>query len=198
MATREAVRGTTVQVTDPPLARFLFSDTRMAWLWLFIRLWLGYNWLSSGFGKLTNPAWTTTGDALKGFWTSAVQTQPKPIIAYDWYRQFLQLMLNTQAYTWFSKLVVAGELTVGMLMVLGAFAGIAALIGGFMNWNFMMAGTASTNPVFFLLSVLLIVAWKTAGYYGLDRWLLPMLGTPWKPGYVVRERKASGAPSMAD
>lgn len=197
MATREVVHRT-VQVTDPPLERFLFSDTRMAWLWLIIRIWLGYNWLSSGYGKLTNPAWTVTGDALKGFWSSAVQTQPKTIVVYDWYRQFLQYMLSIQAYTWFSKLVVAGELIVGILLVLGAFTGIAAFIGGFMNWNFMMAGSASTNPVFFVVSVLLILAWKTAGYYGLDRWLLPMLGTPWKPAFIVRERRPGSAPSMAD
>ncbi|MCC6453988.1 MAG: DoxX family protein, partial [Caldilineaceae bacterium] len=29
-------------VQDPPLARFLFSDTRASWLWLLVRLWLGY------------------------------------------------------------------------------------------------------------------------------------------------------------
>jgi thiosulfate dehydrogenase [quinone] large subunit len=26
-----------------------------------------------------------------------------------------------------------------------------------------------------------ILAWKVAGYYGVDRVLLPMLGTPWRP-----------------
>lgn len=30
-----------------------------------------------------------------------------------------------------------------------------------------------------LISMLLILAWKVAGWYGLDRWLLPRLGTPW-------------------
>jgi aldehyde dehydrogenase (NAD+) len=28
---------------------------------------------------------------------------------------------------------------------------------------------------------LLMLAWKTAGWLGLDRWLLPALGTPWDP-----------------
>jgi thiosulfate dehydrogenase [quinone] large subunit len=31
-----------------------------------------------------------------------------------------------------------------------------------------------------LLGVLLILAWKNAGYVGLDRYLLPLLGTPWQ------------------
>jgi len=43
----------------------------------------------------------------------------------------------------------------------------------------MMAGSASVNPVFFVLSVGLILAWRVSGYFGLDYFLLPRLGTPW-------------------
>ncbi len=198
MATTTRIAHRRVQVTDPPIARLIFSDTRFAWVWLIVRLWLGYNWLDSGYEKLQNPAWTQTGAALKGFWTSSVATTPKTVIVYDWYRQFIQFMLNTQAYTWFSKLVVAGEIAIGVLLILGAFTGVAAFLGGFMNWNFMMAGSASVNPVFFTLSVLLIMAWKIAGYYGLDRWLLPILGTPWKPAFVVRDQVPANATTTAE
>jgi thiosulfate dehydrogenase [quinone] large subunit len=34
----------------------------------------------------------------------------------------------------------------------------------------------------FTLAVGLMLAWKVAGYYGVDRYLLPRLGTPWRPG----------------
>ena len=81
---------------------------------------------------------------------------------------------------------ISAILILYVALVFGAFIGIAAFLGGFMNWNFMMAGTASINPVLFTLSVLLIMAWKTAGWWGLDRWLLPLLGTPWQPGRVFR------------
>jgi thiosulfate dehydrogenase [quinone] large subunit len=84
------------------------------------------------------------------------------------------------------------------LFVVRAFTGTAAFVGGFMNWNFMMAGSASVNPVFLTLSVLLILAWKTAGYWGLDRFLLPLVGTPWKPGIKVETQERKTAPSMAD
>ncbi len=176
------------QVTDGPIAKFLFSDTRMAIVWLVLRVYLGIQWLQAAQHKITDPAWTQTGTALKGFWVGAVATTPKPVIAFDWYRQFLQFMIDTQAYTWFAKLVVAGEVLVGICLILGAFTGIAAFFGGLMNWNFMMAGSASTNPLLFLIAVLLILAWKTAGYYGLDRILLPMLGTPWSPGIKVESQ----------
>jgi thiosulfate dehydrogenase [quinone] large subunit len=168
-------------VSDPPLARLLFSDTRLAWLWLAVRLYLGYAWLSSGLGKITNPAWTETGIALMGFWTNAISVpeQGKPPITFDWYREFISFLLNGGHYVWFAKLIVFGEIAVGIALILGAFVGIVAFFGAFMNWNFMMAGTASTNPVLFSLAILIMLAWKTAGHYGLDRWLLPLLGTPW-------------------
>lgn len=170
---------------DPPAVQSLLGSTRWAWLWFIARIYVGYTWLTSGFGKLANPAWTQTGEALRGFWERAAaipEAPARPAIAFDWYRIFIQSLLDSNAYTWFSKLIVAGELLIGIALILGAFTGIAAFLGGFMNWNFMMAGTASINPVLFTLSVFLILAWKIAGWIGLDRWLLPLFGTPWQPG----------------
>ncbi len=185
-----------VTITDPPVAQALFNNTRWAWLWPVIRLYLAYTWINSGLGKLSNPAWVQTGEALKGFWERAVaipEAPARPLIAFDWYRAFLQALLDGGSYTWFAKLVVAGELLIGVALLLGMFTGIAAFFGGFMNWNFMMAGSASTNPVMFVLAAFLILAWKTAGWWGIDRWLLPLLGTPWKPGRLFRggEEKAA-------
>ena len=174
-----------ITITDPPATASLFGNTRWAWLWLLARLYVGYSWLSSGMEKLSNPAWVKTGEALKGFWERAVtipDAPARPAIAFDWYRSFLQFLLNGGSYTWFAKLITAGEMLIGIALILGAFTGIAAFFGGFMNWNFMMAGSASINPMLFTFSILLILAWKTAGWWGLDRWLLPLLGTPWKPG----------------
>jgi len=173
-------KGTIVQ--DPPLAQTLFNDTRMSWLWLVLRVWLGYKWIDAALSKIDNPAWVQTGDALKGFWTGAVAIPEtgRPAIAFDWYRNFLQYMLDVEAYTWFAKLVAYGELLIGIALILGLFTGIAAFFAGFMNWNFIMAGSASVNGMLFFVSVLLILAWKVAGYIGLDYFALPFLGTPWR------------------
>jgi thiosulfate dehydrogenase [quinone] large subunit len=170
-----------VIVQDPPIARLLFSDTRPAWLWVLVRVFLGWQWLQSGLGKLANPAWVQTGEALKGFWANAVviPQSGKPPIAFDWYRAFIQGLLDGGHYTWFAKLVVFGEIAVGLALIVGAFVGIAAFFGAFMNFNFIMAGTASTNGLLIILAILLVLAWKVAGWYGLDRILLPYLGTPW-------------------
>ena len=47
--------------------------------------------------------------------------------------------------------------------------------------SFLLAGSASTNPIMFAMAIGVILAWKVAGYVGVDRWLLPRLGTPWDP-----------------
>jgi len=138
------------QLADIPIVQSLFTSKAMSWLWLAIRLYLGYQWIESGWGKITNPAWMQGGEALKGFWVRAIlipEAPARPLIAFDWYRNFIQFMLDSGNYVWFAKLVAVGELLVGAALILGIFIWLSAFIGGFMNWNFMMAGSASVAPI---------------------------------------------------
>lgn len=180
---------------DPPAVHKLLNDTRFAWLWLVLRVWVGYQWISASMHKLGSPAWMQTGDALKGFWTSAVAipASGSPAIRFDWYRSFLQMMLNAQAYTWFAKVIAFGEFMVGLGLILGAFVGIAAFFGALMNFNFMLAGSASSNPVLFAIAVGLILAWKIAGYIGADYYLLRWIGVPWS-GVQETSSETTGRP----
>ena len=185
-------------VQDPPLARFLFADARAGWLWLLVRIWLGYQWIDASLHKISDPAWTQTGESILAYWTRAVAIPEagRPAISFDWYRSFLQMLIDAQAHTWMGPMVAYGEFLIGVALILGVFTGLAAFFGGFMNFNFMLAGSASTNPVLFVLAILLILAWKVAGYIGVDTYLLPMLGTPWRP---TKERAAPviAVPSQA-
>lgn len=184
-------------VQDPPLVQKLLSDPRAGWLWLPLRIWLGYQWVEAGSHKITNPKWMQTGEALQGFWAKAVAIPEtgRPAITYDWYRAFLQTLLDAQAYTWFAKLIAIGEVLVGIGLIVGAFAGIAAFFGGFMNWNFMLAGSSSSNPMLFTVAVLLILAWKVSGYIGADYYLLRWLGTPWHGVPVTATPKPQPVPT---
>jgi thiosulfate dehydrogenase [quinone] large subunit len=180
MASEVRLRLTTL--TDPPILQTLFNDLRFAWLWLLARLYVGYEWLDAGWEKLHQPAWTQTGLAVKGFWTHAIQVPPppaRPPIEYEWYRAFIEMLLNSGSYIWFAKLIVFGEVVLGIALILGVAVGIGAFFGAFMNWNFIMSGSGSVNGMMIVFSFLLILAWKTAGYWGADRWVLRWIGTPW-------------------
>jgi thiosulfate dehydrogenase (quinone) large subunit len=173
-----------VYIQDPPIAKFLFQGTIASWLWLAVRLYVGWDFLDAGWHKFTDPKWMNgTGDGIIGFWTRAVaipEPPARPLITFDWYRGFLQFLIDTNSAGWFAYVIVFGELAVGLGLILGAFVGLAAAGGLLMNMAFLLAGTTSTNPVLAMLGMLLILAWKNAGYIGLDRYLLPVLGTPWK------------------
>ena len=175
------------QIDDPAGWRLLMGNIFFALVWLPMRFFLGRDWLSHGAEKIVDPAWMNQGEALRGFWEQAVVIPEtgRPPIAYDWFRQFLQYMLDNGWYTWFAKLIAWGEVLVGLGLLVGALVGIAAFFGTVMNFSFMLAGSASSNPVLFGLAVFLVLAWKVAGFWGLDRWLLPMLGTPWQRGALL-------------
>src|SRR5690349_23459359 len=184
-----------VWIQDPPIARFFFQSTMAAWLWLVVRVYVGYDFLIAGWHKFTTPAWMDgSGQGIMGFWKGALGTTPSgaPVITFDWYRGFLQFLVDTNSAGWFSYVIVFGELAVGLGLILGAFVGLAATGGLLMNMAFMLAGTTSTNPVLAVLGVLLILAWKNSGYIGLDYFLLPLFGTPW-----AHKPLAKGVPAAA-
>ena len=35
-----------ILIQDPPIARLFFSSTRMAWLWLLVRVRVGFRWFN--------------------------------------------------------------------------------------------------------------------------------------------------------
>lgn len=185
-------------IQDPPIAQFLFQNSKAAVIWLFVRLYIGWAWLEAGWRKFEDPAWMETGQGILGYWQRALGTAPngKPIIVYDWYRTFIQSLVDSGSHVWFAKLIVFGEIAVGLGLIVGALVGVAAFFGALMNMSFLMAGTVSTNPILFFAAILLILAWKNAGYIGIDRYLLPMLGTPWKqPGLEPPAPRATAAPA---
>ncbi len=186
----------TVEIEGPAAARFLFSNSRAGMLWLPIRLFLGFAWLDAGIHKITDPAWTSGGEALRGYWERAasIPEQGRPPITYEWYRDFINALLAGGHEAWFSWVIMFGEIAVGIGLIFGILTGFAAFFGALMNMSFLLAGSASTNPVLFTLAIGVMLAWKVAGYYGVDRYLLPMLGTPWRPGSAAAREVRGAAP----
>jgi thiosulfate dehydrogenase [quinone] large subunit len=176
------------------VARFLRRARDAAPFYLGIRLFLGYEWISSGWEKLREPEWMQTGEALQGYWQRAVQIpeQGRPPITYPAYRSFIQFMLDNDWSPWFAKLVVFGELLIGLGLLVGGLTAIAAAFGLLMNFSFVYAGTASTNPTLIILEAIVIYGWLVTGWWGLDRYVLPLLGLR------RREDERAGSPVGAE
>lgn len=152
----------------------------MKFIWTALRIWVGYSWLTSGIHKTFGPGSTVwvgskAGVAVTGFLQGALQkTGGEHPDVQSWYAWFVQNLALPNAKI-FSYLVAYGELLVGIALILGAFTTIALLAGIFMNFNYLLAGTVSSNPVYLIEQLLLLFAGSAAFYWGLDRWLLPMI-----------------------
>lgn len=184
-----------VESEGPAFTRFLFGNSRAGLFWLPIRLFVGFAWLDAGWHKFTDPEWTG-GAALRSYWerAAAVPEEGRAPITYDWYRDFINLLLNGNHEGWFSWVIILGEMAVGIGLIFGILTGLAAFFGALMNMSFLLAGSGSSNPVMFTLAIGLMLAWKVAGYYGVDRYLLPRLGTPWRPGALFMRRESGSDP----
>ena len=81
-----------------------------------------------------------------------------------------------------------------VMMATAFVVGVAAGFGVLMNLNYVLAGTVSINPILGTFALFLCFAWRVCGWIGLDRWLLPALGLPWKPGALFRSSDVAAAP----
>ncbi|HVD14554.1 MAG TPA: DoxX family protein [Actinomycetota bacterium] len=131
------------------------------------------------------------GDAVAGFARGALErgtAGDHPDIAYSWYVNFLEWIRDT-GHTVLGPTVAVGEVVIGIALILGLSTGIMAFLGTILNFSFVFAGSAGVNPAMIIVATLLILAWRNAGWYGLDRLLLPRLGTPWHRGQLFTRSK---------
>jgi thiosulfate dehydrogenase (quinone) large subunit len=169
-------------------ADWLFRSRAASVLWLVARLWLGYGWLNAGYQKLWGSEkaafWNGGGAGVKGFATAGVtgSTAGKGSGAsYGWWAAFLHNFVVPNA-SWIAKVVTVSELVIGVLLILGLFTGAAAFAGLTLNLVYMFTGSAGVNPAYAVVAVLLILAWRNAGYLGLDRLILPVMRNRFRPG----------------
>jgi thiosulfate dehydrogenase [quinone] large subunit len=168
-------------------ADWLYRSRAASVIWLIARLWLGYSWLNAGYQKLWGSEkaafWNGGGAGVKGFATAGVtgSTSGKGGASYGWFAAFLHNFVIPNA-SWIAKVVTLSELVIGALLILGLFTGLAAFAGLVLNLVYMFSGSAGVNPAYAIVSVLLILAWRNAGWIGLDRLALPMIRNRFRPG----------------
>ena len=89
-------------------------------------------------------------------------------------------------------MAAVGQTLAGIALILGVLTGLAALTGACLGAGVSANAATWTMPLV-AVAVGLVLAWKTAGWIGLDRWLLPALGMPWRGGALF-----GGEPSEPD
>jgi len=159
------------------LADWFFRSSAASLIWLVVRLWLGYQWMNAGYQKIwgseKSAFWFGGGAGVKGFATAGVagSATGKGGASYGWWAGFLHNFVIPNA-SWIAKFIALGELVIGIARVRGLFTGLVALCALILNLVYMFTGSAGVNPAYAILEVPLILAWRNAGYLGLDRFAL--------------------------
>ncbi|MEH7234560.1 DoxX family membrane protein [Bacillus sp. JJ1562] len=149
--------------------RTFLKGPKMAVIWTVLRIWLGIQWIEAGFHKITGGF--DAGGFLQGALAKAGGEHPAVA---GWYATFLEgfALPNVEII---NVLIPWGEFLVGLGLIVGAATIPALLAAGFMNLNFLLAGTVSTNPVLYTVTVILLFAGAATYYYGVDRFAVPYL-----------------------
>lgn len=164
--------------------KWLRENQIAAGLLTVIRLYLGYSWLTAGYGKVVN------GFDASGFLQGAVAkaTGDHPAVQ-GWWASFLEGVAVPNAGL-FSFLVAWGELLVGLGLILGCLTTAAAFFGIIMNFAFLFSGTVSTNAQMVLLTIFILVAGYNAGKFGLDRYVIPFINKKTKGKLTIQDTVA--------
>ncbi|WP_410515052.1 DoxX family protein [Paenibacillus sp. BR2-3] len=154
--------------------RFLRENVFAAGALALLRLWVGWQWLDAGWGKLTGDK---AFDA-SGFLNNAVS---KPVVdratnelIYPNFTSFIENFALPNVKL-FNFAIPLGEFLIGLGLILGVLTTAAAFFGLLMNFMFMFAGTVSSNPWLILLGMIILVAGANAGKFGGDFYVLPFL-----------------------
>lgn len=149
---------------------FLRTNKIAAGVLTVLRLYLGYSWLTAGWGKLTGGGFDASG--FLGFAVKSA-TGDHPAVQ-GWWADFLTNFAIPNIDL-FNFLVPIGEFAVGLGLILGCFSKTAMFFGLAMNFAFMFSGTTSTNPQMVLLGIFIIIAGANAGRFGVDFYLSKLL-----------------------
>ena len=155
-------------------------------LWLVARVWLGWEFLKAGWEKIfgdERAVWIgdQSGEAVRGLLGFSLQIAPGGAMAQPehpevmgWYASLIRNVFLPHADV-MSYLVAFGEILVGIALILGLFTRFAAAMGLLMNLSYMLAGVSSLSPVMMLIEIPMVLTGTMAGYYGLDRYVMPYL-----------------------
>jgi thiosulfate dehydrogenase [quinone] large subunit len=137
-----------------------------------LRLYVGWQWLTGGFHKLTGAkAFDATGFLNNAIAKPVVDTATKEAL-YPTYLAFIKNFAIPNVKL-FNVMIPWGEFLIGLGLILGVLTTAAMFFGLLMNFMFMYAGTVSTNPWLIMLGVIILVAGANAEKIGVAYYVTP-------------------------
>ncbi|MBH5319215.1 DoxX family protein [Paenibacillus sp. GSMTC-2017] len=172
------------------MVKFWNESVWSAWLVTLVRIVLGYEWLTAGWGKLNGDKPFDATGFITNALSNPVTDRATGDLVYPTYISFLENIALPNVKV-INILVPWGEFLVGLGLILGALTLTAAFFGIFLNFLFMFSGSVSVNPWLLLLGFLVFLAGSNTGRFGADRYLLP-----WCKSYFTKlfggQSKSSG------
>ncbi|WP_335872564.1 DoxX family protein [Bacillus sp. 2205SS5-2] len=148
---------------------FLKNSLVLAWVFLVIRIYLSYTWLTNAESKLI----------FDFDITAMLEAQVNSGNLPSWWAEFMNLFV-LQNTNLFEFLVTVGELSVGIALLIGIFTRFSAMMGALMNFSFLMTFQSSLDLRMLILHVLLVLFATSAGRIGLDRYIINFPSTVFK------------------
>jgi uncharacterized membrane protein YphA (DoxX/SURF4 family) len=142
-----------------------FRSTLTSPVWLVLRLYLASVWLQFGAGKIRG-GWLE-GDGLHGL-LSAVAAGGTPA-PFPFYARVAELLVATGMDRVLSVAIPLVEVGVGLAFLTGVLLVPAAIGATLLNVNLVLSGVATLHfdGRIIALQILLLLAWRVAGYLGL-------------------------------
>lgn len=158
------------------------------WLLTVLRVYIGWDWMTHGWAKLTGEGFNA-GGFISGAIAKASGESPT---VQGWWGAFLETFALPNVGL-FNFLIPLGEFLVGLGLILGTFTTLAALMAMVMNFAFLFSGTVSTNAILVLAQIFIVVAGANAGRIGFDYWVLPYLRKLFRKGGTSQDPAFKGA-----
>jgi uncharacterized membrane protein YphA (DoxX/SURF4 family) len=136
-------------------------------VWLVLRIYLASIWMQFGVGKI-RAGWLRD-DGLSALMEAVANGQtPAP---FPFYADVAEVLVQTGLAGVLSLLIPLAEVAIATAFLSGVMLVPAAICAILINLNLILAGVASIefDGRIIALQVLLLVAWRVAGYLGLGK-----------------------------
>lgn len=165
------------------MMKWVRENKYAAVLLMFVRLYVGWKWLTAGWGKLTANQAFDAGGFIQGAIAKPIVDPATKEMIYPNYVAFLQgfALPNIKL---FNLIVPWGEFLVGAGLILGCLTAAAAFFGLLMNFMYIFAGVVSLNPWMILIGFIILSAGANAGRIGADYLTLPHLNRLFKQRFA--------------